>query len=56
MLKDYVMTNVVMTNALGRMAMSMDSLALLVEEERRLAMTIQSLDNSFVRLDVFETL
>lgn len=59
MLKDYDMTILyhpgkanVMVDALSRETVSIGSLALLRVEERPLAMDIQSLDNSFVRLNI----
>ncbi|XP_015075341.1 uncharacterized protein LOC107019330 [Solanum pennellii] len=62
LLKDYDMTILyhpgkanVVADALSRKAVSMGSLAMLQGSERLLARDFQSLDNSFVRLDISES-
>ena len=47
-------TNVV-ADALSRKAVSMGSLAMLQVSERPLAKDVQSLSNSFVKLDILES-
>ena len=62
LLKDYDMTILyhpgkanVVADALSRKAISMGNLAMLQVDERPLARDVQSLANSFVRLDISES-